>query len=287
MDFKSDASIESGSVVSGGGGGRGGGLAIGGIGGVIIAIIAALLGLNPGDVMGGGSGSPADQPTQAATECRTGADVQRNPDCRWRAYMSSLTDYWGQTLNGFEPTTMQTFSGQVRTACGTASSQVGPFYCPGDQRIFVDTNFTKQLLEQLGTQSSPTAEAYIVGHEYGHHIQNLTGVLQKSQDGQTGPTSNGVRVELQADCYAGAWFKWAAQNPNDVIENVTAEDLQKIIKAAQAVGDDHIQEQSQGRVSPDGWTHGSSKMRNYWVARGFNTGDPRQCDTFSTNDLGQ
>ncbi|MCT1458832.1 neutral zinc metallopeptidase [Aestuariimicrobium sp. p3-SID1156] len=285
MDFKSDAGIDSGSVISGGGGGRGGGLAVGGIGGVIIAIIAALLGFNPADVLGGGGG--AQGPGAQQTQCRTGADVERDPECRWPAYMTSLNQYWSQTVNGYQKPTMRTFSGSVQTACGTASSQVGPFYCPGDQKIYVDTRFVGQLLQQLGTESSSAAEAYIVGHEFGHHIQNLTGVLAKSQDGKTGPTSNGVRVELQADCYAGVWFKWAAQNPDDIIENITQDDLNRIVDAARAVGDDHIQQQSGGGVHPDGWTHGSSKMRKYWLAKGFNSGDPNTCDTFSTDELGQ
>ncbi|MGD7732852.1 KPN_02809 family neutral zinc metallopeptidase [Propionibacteriaceae bacterium G57] len=287
MDFKQDAQIDTGSVVGGGGGGggRGGGIAVGGIGGIIMVILALVLGLNPGDLLGGGSGQPDTQQTSNA-QCRTGADVEKNPDCRWPAYMTSLGQYWSQALNGFQPTTMRIFSGGVQTACGTANSQVGPFYCPGDQKIYIDDDFVGQLLQQLGTQQSTAAEAYIVAHEYGHHIQNLTGVLARSQDGQTGPLSNGVRVELQADCYAGVWFKWAAQNPDDVIDNITQDDLARIVDAARVVGDDHIQKQSGGGVNPDGWTHGSSAQRKFWVSKGFNSGDPNQCDTFSTDDLG-
>lgn len=284
MDFKQDAQINTGSVTSGGGG-RGGGLAIGGIGGVIMLVLALVLGLNPGDLLGG-SGQ-TDDGAGSTSECRTGADVERNPDCRWPAYMTSFEQYWSQALNGFQAPTMVTFSGGVSTACGQASSQVGPFYCPGDNKIYIDTAFVGQLLSQLGTQSSYAAEAYIVGHEYGHHIQNLTGVLASSQDGKTGPTSNAVRVELQADCYAGVWFKWTANNPNDIIDNITQDDLNRIVDAARAVGDDHIQQQSGGGVRPDGWTHGSSQMRKFWVNKGFQTGDPNQCDTFNTNELGQ
>lgn len=285
MDFKQDAQINTGSVTSGGGSGRGGGLAIGGIGGVIMVVLALVLGLNPADLLGG-SGQ-TDEPGQSNTECRTGADVERNPDCRWPAYMTSMGEYWSQALNGFQPPTMRTFSGAVSTACGQASSQVGPFYCPGDSKIYVDTAFVGELLTQLGTESSYAAEAYIVGHEYGHHIQNLTGVLASSQDGKTGPMSNATRVELQADCYAGVWFKWTSTNTDDVIDNITQDDLNRIVEAARAVGDDHIQQQSGGGVRPDGWTHGSSQMRKYWVEKGFQSGDPNQCDTFSTDELGQ
>lgn len=285
MDFKPDAQIDTGSVLGGGGGGRGGGLAIGGIGGVIVLVLALVLGLDPGALLGGGS--TTNDPGTSNSQCRTGSDVQSNPDCRWPAYMTSMGQYWSQALNGFQAPTMRTFSGGVQTACGSASSQVGPFYCPGDQKIYIDTEFVGQLLKQLGTESSYAAEAYIVAHEYGHHVQNLTGVLARSQDGQTGPTSNAVRVELQADCYAGVWYKWAAQNPDDIIDNITQDDLNRIADAARAVGDDHIQSQSGRGVQPDGWTHGSSQMRKFWLQKGFSTGDPNQCDTFSTNDLGQ
>ncbi|WP_203568448.1 KPN_02809 family neutral zinc metallopeptidase [Aestuariimicrobium ganziense] len=293
MDFKDDARLDTGSVISsgGGGGGRGGGIAVGGIGGLILMLIAVFLGINPGDIMGGGgAGQPADtsQQTPANSECKTGADVDRNPDCRWQAYMTSLNQYWESTVSqGYQPTKMVTFSGAVNTACGQASSQVGPFYCPGDSTIYIDKAFAGQLLKQLGAKGGPAAEAYIVAHEYGHHIQNLTGVLQRSQqDRNPGPGSPGVRVELQADCYAGAWFRWASDNPNDVIENITKDDLDRIVDAAKVVGDDHIQEQQGGYVNPEQWTHGSSAQRKYWVAKGFNSGDPNVCDTFATNDLG-
>ena len=287
MDFKSDAQIDAGSVSSGGGG-RGGGLAVGGIGGVIVLILSLLLGFNPGDLLGGGGGNGEPQGQGSVNaNCKTGADVERDPDCRWPAYMTSLRQYWEQAYKGYKPTSMTTFSGGVQTACGTANSQVGPFYCPGDSKIYIDKEFVGKLLEQLGTQSSYPAEAYIVAHEYGHHIQNLTGALSASRDGKTGPTSGATRVELQADCYAGVWLKWAAKNPDDVIDNITEDDLNKIVDAARVVGDDHIQKRSGGGVQPDAWTHGSSKMRKYWTAKGFNSGDPNQCDTFNTNDLGQ
>lgn len=283
MDFKQDAVINSGTTSSGG---RGGGLAVGGIGGIIIAIIAALLGFNPGDLTGGGGAGAPQGDDKSYAHCKTGEDVKNNPECRWPAYMTSLEQYWSQALNGFQPSHLRTFSGGVQTACGTASSQVGPFYCPGDSKIYIDDAFMKKLLQQLGTEHSLAAEAYITAHEYAHHIQNLTGDLSKSQDGDTGPTSGIVRTELQADCYAGVWFKWAAKNPDDVIDNVTQDDLNRIVDAARVVGDDHIQAQ-QGGVRPDAWTHGSSKMRQTWLAKGFNTGDPNQCNTYNTNDLGQ
>lgn len=287
MDFKSDAQMDSGSVTGGGGGGRGGGIAVGGIGGLIIMVIALLMGINPGQILGDGGGQAEPQSTQSS-QCKTGADVQRDPECRWTAYMTSLNQYWNQAAgDGFKEPTMVKFSGGVNTACGQASSQVGPFYCPGDNKIYLDTAFTQQLLDQLGAKGGPAAEAYIVAHEYGHHIENVTGVLDKAnQDRSTGPKSSQTRVELMADCYAGVWFNFANKDETDIIENITEDDLNRVVDAARAVGDDHIQSQ-QGRVNPDGWTHGSSKMRQYWVQKGFKTGDPNQCDTFATDDLGE
>lgn len=288
MDFKPDAQIDQGSVSRGGGGGgrSGGGMAVGGIGGLIVVLIAVFLGIDPSNLLGGGNDNTQPQATSTVV-CKTGADVSANPDCRWDAYMSSLNQYWKQAAGSqFRPVTMNTFSGSVSTACGQASSQVGPFYCPGDEKIYIDTAFAQKLLDQLGAKGGYAAEAYIVAHEYGHHISNLTGVLTKAnQDRSTGPKSSGVRIELQADCYAGVWFKWAAQNPDDVIENITADDLVRIVDAARAVGDDAIQSQS-GGVNPDGWTHGSSAMRQRWVKVGYDSGDPNKCDTFSTDDLG-
>ncbi|WP_022909522.1 KPN_02809 family neutral zinc metallopeptidase [Aestuariimicrobium kwangyangense] len=287
MDFKSDARIDSGSVGGASGGGRGGGIAVGGIGGLIIVVIALFLGIDPSAILGGGSGQTQPQ-ASSTNQCSTGADVQRDADCRWPAYMTSLNQYWGKAAGGnFQPPTMLKFSGSVNTACGQASSQVGPFYCPGDQKIYIDTSFVQQLLDQLGAQGGPAAEAYIVAHEYGHHIENVTGVLEKAQhDKSTGPTSSGVRVELMADCYAGVWFNFANKDATDIIENITQDDLNRVVDAARAVGDDHIQSQ-QGGVNPDAWTHGSSKMRQYWVQKGFQSGDPNQCDTFATDNLGQ
>lgn len=290
MDFNDNAQLDTGSVVNaggGGGGGRGGGIAVGGIGGLIVLLLALFLGINPGDLMGGGQGgAPATAAASVNAQCKTGADVKKNQDCRWVAYMTSLGQYWNGVQGVQKPKKMIAFSGAISTACGQASSQVGPFYCPADQYIYIDKQFADQLLQQLGANVSMAAEAYIVGHEYGHHVQNMRGVLEKSQDGKTGPYSNQVRLELQADCYAGVWFNWTNKDDTDVISGITQQDLNDIVKAAQAVGDDHIQQQSQGRVDQDGWTHGSSKARQYWLQKGFESGNPNACDTFGTNDLG-
>lgn len=273
----------------GGGGGRGGrGIAVGGIGGIIIVVIVVLLGGDPGALLGGGGAQPPQpgEQQQQSNECRTVEDVNSNRDCRWDAYDVALQNYWSQTVDGFTPASEQLFSGQISTGCGTGSSQMGPFYCPSDQTIYLDTDFMGQLLQQLGTERSDPAELYIVAHEYGHHISNLTGVLaQANQDRSTGPTSSQVRVELQADCYAGVFFYNTNRDPQSPVENVTQDDLNKLVEAARAVGDDHIQESQTGQVSPESWTHGSSQMRQRWLTTGFETGDPQQCDTFATDEL--
>lgn len=293
MEYREDARIDQSEVIySGGGSGRrGGGIALGGGAGLLILIVAMFLGVNPTDILGTGAGTdPQVQTTSgAAPSCKTGADIAKNRECRWPAYVNSIQSYWRQALQGYTNAPTQIFSGSVQTACGTASSQVGPFYCPSDRKVYIDTAFAEQLLNQLGAQGGDAAEAYILAHEYGHHISNLTGVLSKAQasGNQSGPKSAQTRLELQADCYAGVWFANTLKDPNSVIKTITQDDLDRIVDAAKSVGDDHIQMQSTGGVSPESWTHGSSKMRKYWVAKGFQSGNPNVCDTFSTNNLGE
>lgn len=291
MDFNSNVGLDSSQVTSaGGGGGRGGGIALGGGLGLIITILGLLFGFNPSQILGSGDATTTTSQTQQTNECNNTADIQTNRECRWTAYVNSIQSYWNtQFQQGvYKPAQTITFSGQVNTACGTATSEVGPFYCPGDQKVYVDTGFVNQLLQQLGAKGGNAAEAYIVAHEYGHHIQNLTGVMKQAQSSdETGPTSPQVRLELQADCYAGVWFKNATQDQSGIITNVTQDDLNRVIDAARAVGDDRIQEASSGRVQPESWTHGSAKMRQHWAGVGFQSGNPASCDTFNTNDLGQ
>lgn len=279
MEFKDDARLDSGSVRRGGGGGR---IAIGGGAGVVVVIVALFLGIDPSMILGSG---PASEPTSDSSQCRTGADVDRDPECRWVAYATSVNQFWGEQMDGYEPTTITAFSGQVNTGCGTASSQTGPFYCPPDRGVYVDTDFLGRMLNQLGTEGGLSAEAYIVAHEYGHHAQELMGILEKSRQGpQEGADSAQVRLELQADCFAGAYLRWAADNPDDVIENVTDDDVRRALDAARAVGDDTIQSRS-GEVNPDAWTHGSSEMRQRWLTKGLSSGGPGQCDSFAARQL--
>ncbi len=280
MQYRDDADISGAQVISGSSG-RGGRIAVGGGGTLIVVLLALVLGLNPGDLLGAAQ-APATTASRAPrSSCTRGSDIAKNRECRWNAYLVSVTAYWQQYSAAAAP--MVTFSGQVSTGCGTASSQVGPFYCPADSTIYIDTAFTAQLLERLGSRGGDAAEAYIVAHEYGHHIQNQTGRLAQVQSaGQgTGPSSPQVRLELQADCYAAVWFRHAADDPNGPIQAVTQDDLDRIIETAGSVGDDRIQRSQGGQVRPDLWTHGSAEQRQKWAKTGYQSGDPNRCDTFS------
>ncbi len=302
MQYRDEARIDTTEVRRGSGSGRRGGsrrrggrIAVGGgFGGVAVVVLVLLfgdtLGISVDDLMGPGQpagNTQGGQNAEQVVQCDTGVDVSSNPECRWDAYASATERYWQGVVDGYESAPMQIFSGQVSTACGTGSSEMGPFYCPGDSVVYLDTQFTEKLLTNLGAEGGDAAEAYVVAHEYGHHISNLTGQMQQARSGgnHTGPTSNQVRLELQADCYAGVFFANTVEDPDSPIERVTRNDLARVSEAASAVGDDHIQEQGSGRVVPESWTHGSSDMRQRWVTKGFDSGDPLACDTFDTDDL--
>ncbi len=293
MEYRDNVNLDQSRVRYGGGGRRGGGIAVGGgIGGVLVLLLALFFGGDLGDLIGGTTTTTdSSQSDVSGADCTGEVNIDEKRDCRWGAYEVALTSYWESAFSsGFEPiSALQLFSGTTATACGTGTSEMGPFYCPGDTTIYIDEAYMGQLLTQLGTTRSDAAELYIVGHEYGHHISNLTGQMSKANASskQTGEKSASVRLELQADCYAGVFFANTIKDPDSPIESVTQDDLNRIVDAARAVGDDHIQEQSGGFVNADKWTHGSSQMRQYWVAKGFQSGDPGTCDTFSTDDLGE
>ena len=263
-----------------------GGLALGGgLGGVILLVAILLLGGDPSQIpaealngitVGTGQGN-----TDIEQECRTGEDANQRQDCRMVGFVNAIQDYWTNTLNGYElaPTTF--FTGQVGTGCGTASSAVGPFYCPQDRNVYIDLGFFDQLEGQLGAEGGPLAEAYVLAHEYGHHVQNLTSVL-RGGGGNVGAESRGVRAELQADCYAGAFINHAEER---YLEPITRAQLAQALDAAAAVGDDRIQERTQGQVDPETWTHGSSEQRQSWFTVGWESGDPNRCDTFNAVNL--
>ena len=274
------------------------GKAGGGIGGLLIIGLLLVLvmcgGVDLGSLLGGsttGSGSAVDTSRMADTQryasCKTGDDANNSTDCARVAVENSLTDFWDSTLGSrFQPeAALVTFTGSVQTACGAATSQVGPFYCPSDQTIYLDTTFFEDVLQgQLRGPSGAFVEPYVLAHEYGHHIQNLLGTMSKVKT-QQGPHSDSVRLELQADCYAGMWAHSATttQDENGVvlISDLTQQDVQQAIDAATAVGDDRIQQQSGGGVNPDSWTHGSSQERVDWFLTGYKSGSLKACDTFA------
>lgn len=288
VDFRDDAQLDASQVDDAGGRGfgiPGGGVAIGGGAiGIIGLIIAVVLGINP---FQGGDGTPSSgigPTTNLQDECRTGADADQSEKCRVVGVVNSIQKYWTQEFrdDGRDYTGARTvlFQGGVQTGCGNATSAAGPFYCPPDRRVYLDLGFFDELKSRFGAEGGPFAQAYVIGHEYGHHVQGLLGTLRSAQDGETGPSSGSVRVELQADCYAGVWAKHGVDT--GFFEGpFTDRDIAEALSAAEAVGDDRIQERTQGQVSPEAFTHGTSAQRRQWFTTGYRTGEPDRCDTFS------
>jgi uncharacterized protein len=265
----------------------------GGIGGGLILLIATLLGVNPQLLEGLAGAGQEPQSQGTAPACDRGADADARVDCRITGTVNSLNAFWPAYLQQYDvqyprPKTVL-FEQGVNTGCGAASSAVGPFYCPADTTAYFDPGFFQELVDRFGSSGGPLAQEYVVAHEFGHHIQNVLGNLDRAQQDPQGPESGAVRVELQADCYAGLWAKHASTQPGPTgepfLEALTQQDLNDALSAASAVGDDRIQEAATGRVSPEAWTHGSSEQRQRWFYKGYNTGDIRQCDTFSARTL--
>jgi predicted metalloprotease len=259
-----------------------GGMGIGGI--LLVVVISMLMGKNPADVLGGVA-APSGEQTQA-----NAAPVDDQTSQFVGSVLGSTEDVWGkvfqQSGSTYPPPHLVLFSGAVASACGRASAAVGPFYCPNDQKVYLDTSFFQEMQAKLGG-GGDFAQAYVIAHEIGHHVQVLTGTAQKVDAmrarGATMEGDNGlsVRQELQADCYAGVWAN-QAQAQNQWLE---AGDIEEALNTASAIGDDRLQKQTQGTVVPDSFTHGSSAQRVRWFRAGFESGNAGQCDTFSARQL--
>lgn len=301
MSINDNASLDTSRM--GGGGGRGPVLAGGGgIVGLIVAVVLVLTGngdmLSGGDDGSQGQGS-GDSSTRLAEKCTTGADAKKDRECLMVLGENSLHDFWkdqpdlaralddaGQDFRG--PTQVVVYQGQTQSECGTASNQIGPFYCPLDESIFIDTDFYDVMEQQLGAEDGTLAELYVLAHEYGHHIQNVYGVLDEAQKDPKGADSGAVRVELMADCFAGMWIKDATSTTDasgqQLLTEISRADITNAMGAAKSVGDDEIQKKSGGGVDPEGWTHGSAKARQAWLLRGMEAGSVESCDTFAVDD---
>jgi uncharacterized protein len=286
MRFRPGARLDPSQVedVRGSGGGLrlpGGGIAAGGGGlgvvGLLIYLAVALLsngGTNPLD----GSTVASQPPGQVVGNCSTGADANQREDCRIVGYINSIQDYWSKTLPNYTIAKTVFFTDSTPSACGQATTDIGPFYCPLDKKVYIDLGFFDELRDRFGGSTGPLAQAYVLAHEYGHHVQDLEGRL----NGQTtqGASGTSVKTELQADCYAGVWAHHAPET--GYLTKITPADVKDALSAASAVGDDRIQKETQGRVNPETWTHGSSAEREHWFTVGWQTGEPGKCDTFAS-----
>jgi uncharacterized protein len=291
MTFNEGMQIDTSTASSSRGGMR---MAIGGgVGGLLILLAALFFGIDPGGIT---SQRPMDTSDDVASgfdlsKCRTGADANKYVQCRVVATGNSVDAVWHRLMRGYTRPHLRLFAGSVDTGCGPATSAVGPFYCPGDQTVYIDTDFFQVLVSRFGSSGGPFAQEYVVAHEYGHHVQQLQGIIGRAQQGAQGALGNGVRTELQADCYAGVWAHYAStvkQESTGVpyLEPLSDKDIQDALSAAAAVGDDRIQKAATGHINPESWTHGSAAQRQKWFTTGYRTGDPNKCDTFSATNLG-
>lgn len=288
MRFRPGAKLDTGQVQDHRGAGAGRGVAVGGgLGTVLVVVVLALLGV---DIPGGGSdpfslgtGPSSGASSELSATCRSGQDANQREDCRIVAVINSAQAYWSREIEGYREAPTRFFTARTSTGCGSATSAVGPFYCPSDETVYIDLGFYGELRSQFGARGGAFAEAYVIAHEYGHHVQHLLGTDERVGSDRQGAKSGSVRLELQADCYAGVWAANAVQT--GFIEDLTAADIADGLDAAAAIGDDRIQKRSTGRVDSESWTHGSAAARQQWFKTGLEGGDAQRCDTFAAGAL--
>jgi uncharacterized protein len=277
-------------------GGGGGGFRVGGgsigIGTIIVALAASyFFGINPMTIINGAQMMQQSAPQQQQAAPRNGAPAQDAGAVFVRRVLGNTERTWqhifrAQLNQDYPPPSLVMFSGGTQTACGMGQTAMGPFYCPADRKVYIDLSFYRELRERFGA-SGDFAQAYVIAHEVGHHVQNVMGIMDKvdrarSRMSREQANALSVRVELQADCFAGVWAAVAQRDNAKLIE---PGDFEQGLNAAGAIGDDRLQQQSQGRVVPEAFTHGTSAQRQRWLRRGLSTGDVRQCDTFSAQSL--
>lgn len=289
MPFNSRSRLDPSQVEDRRGRGAGTTIAVGGGGlGLVVLLVALLLGVDPSS-LGGVAEPPPSASTGSASsistleqECQTGADANAREDCQIVGFVNSIQSFWTDEFarrgSSYTPAKLVLFSGATEAACGYASAAVGPFYCPADQQIYVDLSFFEELRTRFGAEGGSFAQAYVLAHEYGHHVQNITGALDTAAGARdSGPTSAAVLTELQADCLAGVWVFHATAT--GYLTEVTDAEIAQSLDAAAAVGDDRIQQATQGYVSPESWTHGSSEQRQMALMDGLRSGNLDTCAT--------
>jgi predicted metalloprotease len=301
MELNENARIDTSQIddqrSAGGGGGGFGGLPIGGGGltGIIVTLLLAVVGGYFGINQLGGSDSNQPQSgdnTSLQQECAR-SDAIKELDCRNVLYVNSIQKFWTDELpqssgKTYQPAKTVFFANRVSTGCGAADSGTGPFYCPADDRVYIDLTFYRLLADQLNAPGE-FAQPYVLAHEYGHHVQDLLGTeAQMRRDQERDPSQANklsVKLELQADCYAGVWAKGATGTQDasgqKIFKSITSEDIQQGLDTASKIGDDTLQQRSGGTVNPAEFTHGTSAQRQHWFKTGYDSGDPKSCDTFA------
>jgi len=304
MELNENARIDTSQIddqrSAGGAGGGIGGLPIGGGGltGIVVAVLIALVGgyFGVNNLAGDGGSATTGGDTQLAQKCSQ-SDAREQLDCRNVLFVNSIQDYWADALPAnfgepYKPAKTVLFSKAVRTGCGNADSGVGPFYCPADDRVYIDLTFYRVLADQLGAPGE-FAQPYVLAHEYGHHVQDLLGTEESMRRAQQRDPDNAnelsVKLELQADCYAGAWAKNATGTDDGsgqkIIKSISKQDIQEGLDTAAKIGDDALQQRGGGGINPAEFTHGTSAQRQEWFSTGYESGSPKDCDTFATGAL--